>query len=516
VKQGVETTVPMCVSTEAGGGITPPPAEAVRGAVQGGRPAPDVEVSDLKKAFGANRVLKGINLTIRGGEFVGLMGPNGAGKSTLLKILAGVYSATSGEIRLGAESVTSLAGNPAVGFIHQDLGLAEGLTIAENMSLGAPLKKLLGPILNKRAERDEATRALRRVGLDRDVNTMLRELTAGEKALVAIARLFDRGAQILIVDETTSTLSATEANRLISSLATAVENGATVVMVSHKLHEILDATERVVVLVDGAIVADEPTKGLDRAALVEMLMQQESSGPIPTGSAAEGPTEGLIELRDVQVGKLDPINLTLHAGEIVGISGLVGSGLHDIAYAVNGNLKPKHGHVLLLRPDLKRALVPPHRETQGCFGALTVRENMAIAALPRWRSLGSVLNRRRERLDCEKIMRELSVQPPSLDQPFDVLSGGNKQKVIFGRALLRHPDVYILCEPTRGVDVATRSEIYRLIRGLAKDGAAVLVASSDAEDLLSVCDKSANIVGSTLRPFRHTAELDVSEMELMV
>ena len=478
--------------------------------------ADDVEVLNLTKAFGSNRALKGINLTIRGGEFVGLMGPNGAGKSTLLKILAGVYSATSGEIRLGARSVPSLGGNPGVGFIHQDLGLAEGLTIAENMSLGAPPKRLVGPILNKRAEREEATRALTRVGLARDVNTMLSELTAGEKALVAIARLFGRGAQILIVDETTSTLSPPEANRLITSLAAAAKNGVTVVVVSHKLHEILEATERVVVLIDGAIVADEPTKGLDRAALVELLRQQETAGSVHTGSTAEGSAEDLIELRDVQVGKLDPINLTLKAGEVVGISGMVASGLHEIAYAVNGNLKPKHGRVVLLRPGLKRALVPPHRETQGCFGGLSVRENMAVAALPRWRSLSRILNRRRETLDCETMVRDLSVQPPELDQHFDVLSGGNKQKVIFGRALLRQPDVYVLCEPTRGVDVGTRSEIYRLIRGLANNGAAVLVASSDAEDLLSVCDKSAIIVGNTLRPFRPTAELDASEMELMV
>jgi ribose transport system ATP-binding protein len=506
----------MDVSTETGGGVIPPPAEVANGAAHRGRPAPDVEVSDLKKAFGSNLVLKGITLTIRSGEFIGLMGPNGAGKSTLLKILAGVYGSTSGEIRLGGQPVASLAGHPEVGFIHQDLGLAEGLTIAENMSLGAPMKKRFGPILNKRAEREEAARALSGVGLDLPVSTMLGGLTAGEKTLVAVARLFSRGARILIVDETTSTLPPTEASQLIRSLATAAGNGATVIMVSHKLHEILHATDRVVALVDGEIVHDEPTQGLDRPALVRMLMQHEAAGAVTAGPSAAGPTGGLIELRDVQVGKLSPINLTLNAGEVAGISGLVGSGLHDIAYVVNGNLKPKRGQVVLLRPGLKRALVPPHRESQGCFGALTVRENMAISALPRWRSLGRILNRRRERLDCERIIHELAVQPRSLDGPFDILSGGNKQKVIFGRALLGHPDVYVLCEPTRGVDVATRSEIYRLIRGLAEDGAAVLVASSDAEDLFSVCDKSANIVGSSLQPFRTVADLDTSEMELMV
>jgi ribose transport system ATP-binding protein len=475
----------------------------------------DLEVSRLKKSFGPNRVLKGISLAIGAGEFVGLMGPNGAGKSTFVKILAGVYRASSGEIRIGGRAVRSLAESPDVGFIHQDLGLVDGLTIAENFSLGTPPKRLAGPILNKRAEREEATRALSRVGLDRHVDTLLKDLTAGEKTLVAVARVFNRGARILVIDETTSTLPPAEANRVMASLSAAANAGATVIMVTHKLSEILHATHRVLVLIDGELVADAPTKGLDRAALVEMLRQHDTGG-----SAAEtfhgGSSEGLIELRDVRVGKLRPVNLRLNAGEVIGISGLPGSGLHDIAFAVNGNLKPRSGEVVLLRPGLKRALVPPHRESQGGFGELTIRENMAVSALPSWRRLRCVLDPRPEKRECENILDMLQVQPRSLDTPYEVLSGGNKQKVIFGRALLRRPDVYVLCEPTRGVDVGTRSQIYRLIRLLAKDGAAILVASSDAEDLFSVCDRAALIVDGGLQPLRQISELSASQLELMV
>jgi ribose transport system ATP-binding protein len=447
--------------------------------------AQDLQVVGLKKSFGPNLVLKGIDFTIRAGEFVGLMGPNGAGKSTLIKILAGVYQASGGEVRLGGEVVRSLGDSHDVAFIHQDLGLVDGLTIAENLGLGVPPKRLFGPILNLRAEREAAERALSLVGLEMSAETLLADLTAGEKTLVAVARVMDRGARILVIDETTSTLPPADANRVISSLRAAAASGASVIMVTHKLSEILDATNRVLVIVDGELVSDAPTQGLDRAGLVHMLMQHETDSRGITSARADLEPEPVIELRDVQIGKLRHVNLCLNAGEVVGISGLPGSGLHDIAFAVNGNLKPERGEVILHRRGLKRALVPPHRESQGGFGALSVRENMSVSALARWLA-ARLIKGRMEVRDCASVATELSVQPPSIDTTFEVLSGGNKQKVIFGRALLRQPDVFVLCEPTRGVDVGTRSEIYRLIRELAQSGAAVLVASSDAEDLFSV------------------------------
>jgi ribose transport system ATP-binding protein len=477
----------------------------------------DVEVCELKKAFGRNRVLKGVSFAVKSGDFVGLMGPNGAGKSTLIKILAGVYRASSGEIKVDGKTVGSLTETGDVGFIHQDLGLADDLTIAENFTLGAQPRRLFGPILNKSAERDAAKQALDRLGLALDVDTPVGDLTVGEKTLVAVARVFDRGARVLVIDETTSTLPPSDAKRVIATLRVAAAAGASVIMVTHKLSEILDTTNRVLVLVDGDLVANAPTAGLDRAALVGMLRQHEADAPTEGDRAGAGDDgETLIELRDAKVGRLRPINLSLRAGEIVGISGLLGSGLHDIAFTVNGNLAPESGEVVLSRPGLTRALVPPHRESQGGFNELTVRENMALSSLPAWRRMRALLDPRPERDECELIMKNLAVVPNSLDAPFEVLSGGNKQKVIFGRALLNHPDVYVLCEPTRGVDVGTRSEIYRLIRSLAADGAAVLVASSDAEDLFSVCDRAALIVSGGLQPFRPVSQLTPAELEMMV
>jgi ribose transport system ATP-binding protein len=287
-------------------------------------------------------------------------------------------------------------------------------------------------------------------------------------------------------------------------------------MVTHKLSEVLEATSRVVAIVEGRILSDALTKGLDRAALVQMLVQQETSARGDLPGSDDGARETLIELRDVHAGNLGPVNLRLDAGEVIGISGLMGSGLHDIAFLVNGTIKPDRGDVVLSRRGLSRAMVPPHRESQGGFGDLAIRANMSISALQRWRRFARLIDPRREKQDAEQMMTELSVRPSYIGTPFDVLSGGNKQKVIFGRAMLRRPDVYILCEPTRGVDVGTRSEIYRLIRELASQGAAVLVASSDAEDLFAVCDRVALVTDRQLQPLRHISELSTSELEMMV
>jgi ribose transport system ATP-binding protein len=263
-------------------------------------------VDGLRKSFGSNEVLKGISLTIHSGEFIGLMGPNGAGKSTLIKILAGVYQASGGEIRLGGRTVTSLEDSEDVAFIHQDLGLVDALTIAENFALGNPPLRLFGPILNKRAERESAARALELVGLNLSVDALLSDLTPGQKTLVAVARAMDRGARILIVDEATSTLSPRDAQGVIRSLAGAAASGATVVMVTHKLSEILEATSRVLVILDGEMVRDAPTQGLDRAALVQMLMQHESDPHNVDDDHEIG--ESVLELRDVYFDRLGPIN----------------------------------------------------------------------------------------------------------------------------------------------------------------------------------------------------------------
>jgi ribose transport system ATP-binding protein len=461
----------------------------------------DIEISGLRKSFGRNEVLRGIDLKVRSGEFVGLMGPNGAGKSTLIKILGGVYTRTSGEISYAGQPVRNLAERPEVGFIHQDLGLVDDLSIVDNLRLGETPMRRLGPILDGRRERRMAVAALERVALDRPVTALVGDLSPGEKTLVAIARLLDRGARVLFIDETTSTLPPQDARRLIATLRDKVTaDGATVIMVSHKLSEILDATERIVVILDGLIAADVAAAGLDRSELVTMLVPAgRTAAAAAEHAASERGTERL-RLEGACGGRAGPIDLTLHAGEVVGLTGLAGSGLHDVGYLAQGVIAPRAGKVV--RADgLRMALVPPHRESQGGFGDMSVQANLTISSLHDWRSPSRLMRGRAERGDAQTMVDRLDVRPADCDALFATLSGGNKQKVVFGRAVFRKPDVYVLCEPTRGVDVQTRAALYDLIRGLRSEGAAILLISSDSEDLFAVCDRIAVVEQGRLRDF---------------
>lgn len=479
-------------------------------------PAKDIVIAGLRKSFGSNEVLVGIDLTIRGGDFVGLMGPNGAGKSTLIKILDGVYDRSAGQIEYGGEPVSKLGERPEVGFIHQDLGLVDELSISDNLRLGEEPLRRFGPFVDRGRERESAARALTAVGLDLPVETLVGELSPGEKTLVAITRVLERGARVLFVDEATSTLPPADSRRLIEALKRTADRGATVIMVSHKLSEILDATNRVVLLLDGKIVADSPAAALDRAALVEMLVTREKEevrhdAPALPRKAEKG--EELLRLDNVSGGLIKEMNLTLCAGEIVGVTGLAGSGLHDLAHLAHGTMKARSGKV---ERKTTSALVPPHRETEGGFLEQSTLENLTISSLDRWRSPLRLLRGGAERRDVAEMVDRLKIKPRDPNATFETLSGGNKQKVVFGRTLLCGPGIYVLCEPTRGVDVGTRIEIYKLIEEIAADGAAVLIVTSDSEDLFAVCDRIAVINDGKLSGLLAAEETNPQQLEAFI
>src|SRR3954471_10901043 len=343
----------------------------------------EIVIKDLHKSFGRNEVLHGIDLTFPAGEFIGLMGPNGAGKSTLIKILGGVYSRTSGEISYGGRPVANLGDLQEVGFIHQDLGLVDDLTIVDNLRLGEQPMLHFGRLIDRARERDAARLALARVELDRDPDTLVGELSPAEKALVAIARLLDRGARVLFIDEATSTLPPAEAMRLVDALAHTVSEGATVVMVTHKLSEVLDVAQRVVVILDGRVAANTLSSDLDREALVKMLIVHESQ-TLEANRHHRPPGQELLRLEGAYAGRAGPVDLTLRAGEVLGLTGLPGSGLHDVAYLAHGSTKPAKGRVWRAE-GARTALVPPHRESQGGFLELSVESNMTMSSIADWR-----------------------------------------------------------------------------------------------------------------------------------
>jgi ribose transport system ATP-binding protein len=289
-----------------------------------------------------------------------------------------------------------------------------------------------------------------------------------------------------------------------------------VIMVSHKLSEILDATNRVVLLLDGRIVADSPAAELDRAALVEMLVTREKEeagqvAPAQPRKAEKG--KELLRLDKVSGGMIEEVDLTLCAGEIVGLTGLAGSGLHDLAHLAHGTMRARSGKVVR---SGRSALVPPHRETEGGFLEQSTLENLTISSLARWRSPVRLLRGGPERRDVNEMIDRLSISPGDPNATYETLSGGNKQKVVFGRTLLCGPAIYVLCEPTRGVDVGTRIEIYKLIEEIAADGAAVLVVTSDSEDLFAVCDRIAVITDGKLSGLLEAEETNPQQLEAFI
>lgn len=476
-----------------------------------GTDAPVVlSIRGLTKAFGSNTVLKGIDLDIREGEFVGLMGPNGAGKSTVIKILDGVYKAGGGEISFRGTAVPSFERVREVGFVHQDLGIVDDLTVVENMRLGLPPVRLAGPLLDLAKERRAVREALERVDLDVPLDRFARELSAGERALLAVARLLSTGARFLVVDEATSTLPPREAARFTGALRQLTDDGATVLFVSHKLLEIRGSCSRVVLLLDGAVAFDEDVDAGRDGQLLDLLGHQ-----VQVEEELRPPTTGrtLLELHDVGFGGLVALDLDVAAGEVVGITGLVGSGLHDIAYLAAGFAAPRSGQVLF--HGSRRAIVAPQRETEGTIADISVKENLTLSALRSWRRRW-MLSLRSEREDADERLTALNVVPHDLDLPLGALSGGNQQKVLFGRALITGADLLVISEPTRGVDIATRHDLYRIISGLRDDGVAVLVVTSDAEDLFAVCDRIGVLHEGQLRgPWARDA-LDADAMALVL
>ncbi len=473
--------------------------------------APPLRLTGISKNFGSAVVLRDVSLDIRPGSFIGLLGPNGAGKSTLIKILAGLESASAGRIELGGKLVASLAGRPDVGFLHQDMGLVAAMSIGDNLRLGiGPLRNRLG-LIDKAAERASARRALARVGLDADPQAAVGTLSAGGQALVAVARLLDLGARILVVDEATSTLAPADASVLAESLRQLAADGATVLMVTHKMNEVLDFTDRVVTLIDGRIAADRMTADLTFAKLLEIL-GSEAAGADAEAGPARSSGEVVVRLERACGGSAGPVDLELRRGEVMGLTGRPGSGLHDIALMAHRGIALTHGKAVRAK-GARTAIVPPHRESQGGLSGQSVLANLSLTSLRRYRAPWGLVSDRRERAAGERMIARVSVQPPDPDADFGVLSGGNKQKVIFGRGLLAEPDLFILCEPTRGVDVGTRRELYRLIKQVADSGVAVLITSSDVEDLLAVSDVVGIVTNGVVGRLRARSEVGLDDLK---
>ena len=471
--------------------------------------APALDVRNLSKTFAATRALDRVSLTVEPGEIHGLLGENGSGKSTLIKVLSGFHRPDAhSEIRIGGISLEP--GSPSASyrlgcrFVHQDLGLVETASVLDNLALGVGFPSRAGTIRTREALR-RARRALEHAGLDLDPNMEVASLAPAIKTGVAVARALDPAAgslvRLLVLDEPTATLPETEVARLMSIVRTVAGQGVGVVYVTHRLEEVFALTDRATVLRDGRNVATRDSAGLSRDELVTLLVGGELADAREESVGAHVERDQVVlEVRGLHAPPLRDVDLTIRAGELVGIAGLTGSGRDQLLSAIFGRIPRRGGSVcastVAVRPGnvpdalaAGLAFLPADRREHAAIMGLSGRENLTLADLRplRWMAL---IRRRAERAEVGRWWRRLSIRPAhAAEQPLFTLSGGNQQKVMFARWLRRDPAVLMLDEPTQGVDVGAKAELHHQLVAAAGRGAAVVLSSSDADEIAALCHR---------------------------
>ena len=460
-----------------------------------------LEVNGISKSFSGVQALDSVDLKLEVGELLAVIGENGAGKSTLMKILAGVLRADSGQVALEGRPVEIRSVPDALGhgiaLIHQELNLAPNLDVAANILLGREPRTSI--FVNRREMRREAQRYLQLVGLDVEPTILVGSLTIGQQQLVEIARALATNARILIMDEPTSSLTQPETERLFGVIHQLQKRKVSVVYISHRLGEVRALADRVEVLRDGQNAGSLVPPRITHEEMVRLMVGRDVS--LFYHQLERKPGKPALQVEDLHTAAhpLHALNFQVRAGEMLGIAGLVGAGRTELMQTLFGVVPPASGILRVkgtsFRPKspleaIRRglALVPEDRKLQALILDMATRINLSLASLRRDQKRG-FLNRRLE-LDLARDMtRRLSVKLTGLEQPVRYLSGGNQQKIVLGRWLAMLPDVLLLDEPTRGVDVGSKDEIYRILERLAADGLAVVFVSSEMEEILGLADR---------------------------
>ncbi|HWV86595.1 MAG TPA: sugar ABC transporter ATP-binding protein [Capillimicrobium sp.] len=444
-----------------------------------------LEAVGVVKTFPGVRALDGVDFELRAGEVHALLGENGAGKSTLMRIFAGDHAPDSGELRFDGRPVR--LASPADALAHgvrlvaQERALVPTLSVAENVLLGR-LPRRRGRV-DWPAVRAAAAAPLARVGLDVDPGVELGLLRRDEQQLVEVAKALSDEGRVLILDEATASLSTSESERLFEVVRNLREHGVGIVYITHRVGELTAVADRVTVLRDGRRVGTSALAGTTRERLVEQMVGRKLAELYPRERPQPGEPRLCVEGLTAD-GMCSGVSLEVRAGEIVALFGLVGSGATEIPYAIAGDVAA-HGHVEVRG---RLGLVPADRRSEGLFPQATVGRNIGAASLDRYGPPG-LYRRRRETAAARRQIAALDLRPPRPWAPVAKLSGGNQQKAVLGRWLERGADVLLLSEPTRGVDVGARAEIYRLLGELCAGGRSVLLASSDLDEVVGLADR---------------------------
>jgi ribose transport system ATP-binding protein len=472
-----------------------------------GGPAPVLEIRNLSKTFPGQPALIDVDFDLRPGEIHALVGQNGSGKSTLIKVHAGYHDPDPGgsatvrgeELQLGNAQSAFDAG---LRFVHQDLGLAPTLGALDNLALGRGYHRGKSGTISWRREARAAKKTLAELGFDFDPRTPVYRLTAAQRTGIAVARALEdwsESVNVLVLDEPTASLPAAEVHKLFDVVKRVKENGVAIVYVSHRFTEVFEIADRITVLRDARRVATREASELDENGLIELTIGR-ALGAMEAAHSIEhqAGSEAVLSLRGLAGVALEHLDLDVHKGEIVGIAGVTGSGREEVAELVCG-APNRQGEVVLEGEALPRgrtdvcfrrqmAFVPADRLSKAALTEMCLRENITISGLkPFYDTVG--LRKRRERAEANEWLDKLDVVPRDTEARLINLSGGNQQKVMLARALRLDPRVLVLDEPTQGVDVGAKASIHAIVRQAAAGGTGVLVASTESEELLGLCDR---------------------------
>jgi len=460
-----------------------------------------LKMENIIKTFPGVVALDDVSIELYKGEVLGILGENGAGKSTLIKILAGNYIKDSGSIFVDGKKFEiknpSEAMASGIRVIYQELNSLNNLTVAENIFVGEQLVKGPFKIVDWKAMNKRAAEILKELNVELDPNAIIGDLSISEKQVVEIAKAISKEAKILVMDEPTAALSEEETQSLFKIIQTLKSRGVSIIYISHRLKEIFEITDRVVILRDGKNVGLRKTNETNANELVNLMVGRDIKEMYPKREVPIG--EVVLEVKNLNAEGFKDISFNLRRGEILGIFGLLGSGRTALVKALFGANKIHSGDIIIngkkvnvkspkIARDEKVGLVPLDRKVEGLALHLGVKENVTLANIEDL-GKGFLINKKLEKMKAQKWVQELGIKTPTLEQEVNSLSGGNQQKVVLAKWLESGSKIIILNEPTRGIDVGAKIEIYKLMQNLCEEGSAVIMISSELPEILSIADR---------------------------
>ncbi|MCC8140325.1 MAG: ATP-binding cassette domain-containing protein [Lachnospiraceae bacterium] len=479
-----------------------------------------LQMTDICKEFPGVKALDHVSLTVKRGTVHALMGENGAGKSTLMKCLFGIYSKDSGQILLEGKEINFKNSKEAlengVAMVHQELNQALKRNVMDNLWLGR-FPKIGGVMVNEKKIYEDTKKVFEELDIDVDPKRIMSTMPVAQRQMVEIAKAVSYNSKVIVFDEPTSSLTETEVEHLFQIINMLRDKGCGIIYISHKMAEILRISDEVTIMRDGQYVATKAAKDLTNEEIIRLMVGRELTNQFPPKTNKPGDVALEVEHLTAQYSLLNDVSFNVRHGEIVGLAGLDGSGRTETLENIFGIATRKSGTIKLngkvvrnrnSRESIKNgfAMLTEERRATGIFGILNIRENTVIANLKKYKKFGFYLQERGMKTDTQWSIDAMRTKTPSQETKIRSLSGGNQQKVIIGRWLLTDPEVLLLDEPTRGIDVGAKYEIYQLIIDMANKGKCVVVVSSEMPELLGICDRIIVMSGG-----RKAGELNASE-----